>query len=313
MVSAYGDMANIRSAMNRGAFDFLVKPIDFKDFEVTITKTLKHVSDAKATARSVEENAILRMFVSGVVLDRLPRRAHAADMTASESVDVSVAFIDVCGFDGLLAAGTPESAMRALNANFEIIVPEVAARMGIVDRFLGDAVLAVFRGEDHAARALDASLSVRAQLARMAERAGEGSPYACGVSIGIDSGRVALGSLGSRALSRLDLTVIGPAVNAAARLESLAKRGQILISERLFAEVRGAFECEPLERVTLPGHEAPLTLFNIVKRIQVADPSPLSDAHTVQMEESSVRFAGPAEAERANAVQVARDGGQSRG
>ena len=311
MVSAYGDMANIRSAMNRGAFDFLMKPIDFKDFEVTITKTLKHVSDAKQTARSVEENAILRMFVSGVVLDRLPRRVHAGDMTASESVEVSVVFIDICGFDGFVATDTPEAVMRKLNANFEIIVPEVAARSGIVDRFLGDAVLAVFRGDDHAARALDASLSVRGQLARMAERAGADSPYACGVSIGIDSGRVALGSLGSRALSRLNLTVIGPAVNAAARLESTAKRGQILISERVFSEVRGAFECEPLDPMALPGHEGLANVFNIVKRIHVVDASPLSDARTVQMDESSVRFAGAGDVDRVAEIQAFRDGGSS--
>jgi class 3 adenylate cyclase len=304
-------MANIRSAMNRGAFDFLVKPIDFKDFEVTITKTLKHVHDARQTARSAEENAILRMFVSSAVLDRLPRRAHAGDVTASEAIDVSVVFIDVCGFDGLVAAGTPEAVLRTLNANFEIIVPEVAARNGVVDKFLGDAVLAVFRGEDHAERALDASLSVRDQLARMAARAGSDSPYACGVSIGIDSGRVALGSLGSRALSRLDLTVIGPAVNAAARLEAMATRGQILISERVFTAVRGAFECEPLDPVALPGHDAQVSVFNIVRRIQVVDPGPLSDARTVQMDESSVRFAGAADEGRIPDLQVARDGGSS--
>src|SRR5215470_7793266 len=53
IVSAYGDMANIRTAMNRGAFDFLTKPIDFQDFEITISKTLRHVEEAKqaATAR----------------------------------------------------------------------------------------------------------------------------------------------------------------------------------------------------------------------------------------------------------------------
>jgi serine/threonine protein kinase/class 3 adenylate cyclase len=309
MVSAYGDMTNIRSAMNRGAFDFLVKPIDFKDFEVTITKTLKHVTDAQHTARSLEENAILRMFVSGVVLDRLPRRAMAGDVTASESVDVSVVFIDICGIDRLLASGSPEAAMRTLNANFEIIVPEVAARNGIVDKFLGDAVLAVFRGDKHAERALDASLSVRSQLARMAERAGEDSPYACGVTIGIDSGRVAMGSLGSRALSRLDLTVIGAAVSAAARLEAIAERGQILISERVFDAVPGAFECEPQKPVTLPGHEGPAAVFNIVGRIQAAEPSQISEARTVQMDESSVRFAAPGDADRIHEIQAALDGG----
>ena len=125
------------------------------------------------------------------------------------------------------------------------------------------------------------------------------------------SGRVALGSLGSRALSRLDLTVIGPAVNAAARLESKAKRGQILVSERVFSSVRGAFECEPLEPMALPGHEGLVTVFNIVQRIQATDPSPLSDAHTVQMDESSVRFARAPEGDPINEIPAARDGASS--
>jgi eukaryotic-like serine/threonine-protein kinase len=311
MVSAYGDMTNIRSAMNRGAFDFLVKPIDFKDFEVTIVKTLKHVHEARRTAEAAQENKILRMFVSSAVLERLPTRGAAGDMTASEIVDASIMFIDICGFDSLVASGAPEAVLRQLNANFEIIVPEVAARGGGIDKFLGDAVMATFRGENHAERALDASLAVRAQLARMAERAGEGSPYAQGVTVGIDCGRVALGSLGSRALSRLDLTMIGPAVNAAARLEAMAKRGQILISERMFTAVRGAFQCEPLPPVALPGHAEPTPIFNILGRLQAEEPGPLTDARTVQMDESSVRFAGPMDAEPSREIPVASDGVKS--
>ncbi|MFS8070314.1 MAG: protein kinase domain-containing protein, partial [Byssovorax sp.] len=312
MVSAYGDMANIRSAMNRGAFDFLVKPIDFKDFEVTIVKTLKHVHEARRTAQSAEENKILRMFVSSAVLERLPARGSAGDVTASESVEASIVFIDICGFDGLIAAGTPEAVMRQLNANFEVIVPEVAARGGGIDKFLGDAVMATFRGANHAERALDTCLAVRAQLALMAERAGDGSPYACGVTMGIDSGRVALGSLGSRALSRLDLTMVGPAVNAAARLESMATRGQILISERVFTAVRGAFQCEPMAPVALPGHDQPAPIFNIVGRLQAEEPGPLTDARTVQMDESSVRLSGASLVELSREIQAAIDGAKGK-
>jgi class 3 adenylate cyclase len=249
------------------------------------------------------------MFVSGAVLARLPLRASVGDVTASETIDLSVAFIDVCGFDGLVAAGSPETVMRMLNANFEIIVPEVAARNGIVDKFMGDAVLAIFRGEHHAERALDACLSVRSQLARMAERAGSDSPFARGVTIGIDSGSVALGSVGSRALSRLDLTVIGPAVNAAARLEAMATRGQILISERVFTAVRGVFECEPLEPVALPGHDEPVVVFNIVRRIQLVDPGPRSDPRTVPMDGASARLAATSDGEVLRGVPTAIDGG----
>ena len=71
IVSAYSDMANIRTAMNRGAYDFLTKPLDFQDLEATLSKTLKHVAEARQMMRSIEENALLRMFVQSTVLERL--------------------------------------------------------------------------------------------------------------------------------------------------------------------------------------------------------------------------------------------------
>jgi len=63
IVSAYGDMENIRTAMNRGAFDFITKPIDFKDLTLTMDKTLKHAKQLKETLNAVRENNILKMYV----------------------------------------------------------------------------------------------------------------------------------------------------------------------------------------------------------------------------------------------------------
>ena len=63
MVSAYGDMENIRSAMNSGAFDFITKPVNFEDLEVTIEKTIKQVSQIKNTLKAIKENNILKMYV----------------------------------------------------------------------------------------------------------------------------------------------------------------------------------------------------------------------------------------------------------
>ena len=95
IVSAYGDMNNIRTAMNRGAFDFLVKPIDFKDLELTIEKTLKHVTELRTNARSSEENSVLRMFVSPSLVDRLRSASHFG---AIDTWQGTVVFIDVAGF-----------------------------------------------------------------------------------------------------------------------------------------------------------------------------------------------------------------------
>ncbi|MDQ6814417.1 MAG: response regulator, partial [Bacteroidota bacterium] len=63
MVSAYGDMENIRTAMNRGAFDFVCKPVNFQDLELTIEKTILHVAQIRETLKAIQENNILRMYV----------------------------------------------------------------------------------------------------------------------------------------------------------------------------------------------------------------------------------------------------------
>jgi serine/threonine protein kinase/class 3 adenylate cyclase len=285
VVSAYSDMSNIREAMNRGAFDFLVKPIDFKDLEVTIDKTVKHAREVRRTLRSSEENNLLRMFVNAGIIERLLPQLRGDDMSASESIDATVAFIDVYGFTPLTATEPPESALRTLNANFEIIVPEITSRGGVVDKFVGDAVMAVFRGEKHLERALDACVSARAALAAMAERAGPQSPYAHGVSIGIDSGSMVSGSIGSRVVSRLDYTVLGDVVNTAARLEALAGQGQIFVSQAIEQRIRSAFECDPIGSRVLPGKGEPMVVFNVVKKLPTENA--ITSAETVLMDGES--------------------------
>ncbi len=98
MVSAYGDMENIRMAMNRGAFDFVTKPINFEDLEVTMEKTIRHVLQLKETFKAIKENNILKMYVDENVLNFMGSREYEASLTDNETVEASVAFIDICGF-----------------------------------------------------------------------------------------------------------------------------------------------------------------------------------------------------------------------
>ncbi|AKT37165.1 protein kinase domain-containing protein [Chondromyces crocatus] len=255
MVSAYSDMANIRAAMNRGAHDFLVKPIDFKDLEATIENASERVREIRRSIRATEENGILRMFVNDGIVDRLLPVIRAADNLAGEHVQGTVAFIDLCGFQRHARSRSADAAIRLLNANFEIIVPEITARGGVVDKFIGDAVMALFHGKDHGRRAVEASLAARDELSRLAERSGKGSPYGCGVSIGVASGDLISGSIGSRAIGRLDYTVLGAVVARAARLSLQANPGQILIDEKLHAQVHETFICEDGGRVSSAGDD----------------------------------------------------------
>src|SRR5215217_2882562 len=98
IVSAYGDMSNIRTAMNRGAFDFLTKPIDFGDLEATITKTLRHVEARREAQRRLllaeRAHASLSRYFSPRLAERLIEDADAVDLTGQRR-DIAVLFTDV--------------------------------------------------------------------------------------------------------------------------------------------------------------------------------------------------------------------------
>ena len=96
MVSAYGDMDNIRSAMNKGAFDFVCKPVNFDDLQTTIDKTLKHVLEIKETLRAIKENNILKMYVDENVLKFMDRREFETSLSQNENIEATIVFIDIC-------------------------------------------------------------------------------------------------------------------------------------------------------------------------------------------------------------------------
>jgi class 3 adenylate cyclase/tRNA A-37 threonylcarbamoyl transferase component Bud32 len=266
IVSAYSDMNNIRVAMNRGAFDFLVKPFDFGDMENTLTKALRYVAETRQMLRSTEENQLLRMFVHGGILDRLLPLLRGPGVVFGEKAEATVAFLDIKDFTEVVRRELPEEALRRLNANFEVIVPELTRRGGVVDKYLGDAVMAVFRGPAHLGRALAACLAARQQLRTMAFRCGEQSPYAHGVCIGLDSGELISGSIGAQGMSRLDYTVIGDAANTAAHLVSQAGKDQILITDSLRQRLDASFVCVELGALNLPRHATPVRIHDVVSQ-----------------------------------------------
>src|SRR5262249_9208017 len=134
-------------------------------------------------------------------------------------------------FARVLSESPPADAARLLNALFEEIIPEIVARGGAVDKFVGDAVMAVFQGPGHAARAVEACVAARAHLEMMAPRTGEGSLYAHGPCAAASSGRVFYGSIGSQACGHLGYTVVGEAAAVARYLARGASPGEILIDE----------------------------------------------------------------------------------
>src|SRR4030095_8146967 len=264
IVSAYGDMDNIRTAMNRGAFDFLCKPINFEDLDLTVKKTIQHVAQLRKTLDAIKENNILRMYVDETVLNFMNTREYESSLMLSETVEATAAFIDICSFTTISENEPPDIVVKLLNKYFDVMVKEIIAQNGYIDKFIGDAVMAVFRGEFHLDRAIDACLAVRTAIEKLPALKDDGISFFPKVSIGINSGEMISGNIGSGNLKRLDYTVVGDAVNTAQRLQSLAEDGQILISESSYEKVKESFNCRKIGELELRHKKHPMTLYEVL-------------------------------------------------
>ncbi|GAB2464797.1 adenylate/guanylate cyclase domain-containing response regulator [Hymenobacter qilianensis] len=264
MVSAYGDMQNIRTAMNRGAFDFVCKPVDFNDLELTIEKTIAQVKQLRETLQAIQENNILKMYVDETVLNFMARPDFENKLLASESIEATVVFIDICGFTSLSEVLPPGDVVNMLNTYFDQMVREIIAHSGYIDKFMGDAVMAVFRGEYHLDRAIDAALSVRSLIAASPGTLPDGSAYQPQVSIGINTGEMVSGNIGSASLKRLDYTVIGDTVNVSQRLQGAAQPGQIIVTEATYNKIKESFQCQQVGEVSLKNKSKPIMTYEVV-------------------------------------------------
>jgi class 3 adenylate cyclase len=263
MVSAYGDMDNIRTAMNRGAFDFVCKPVNFDDLEVTIEKTLEHVNQVKHTLQAIKENNILRMYVDENVLNFMNTREFENSLLTNETLEASIVFIDICSFTSISETEPANTVVNLLNKYFDVMVGEILKQGGHIDKFIGDAIMAVFRGNYHLDRAVEACLAVRKQINDMPKQL-NGVGFHPMVSIGINSGEVISGNIGSASLKRLDYTVIGDVVNTAQRLQSAAGAGQIFIEENCYQKIRESFQCQKVGDKTLKNKAGATTVYEVM-------------------------------------------------
>jgi len=268
VISAYGDMGNIRTSMNRGAFDFITKPIDFEDLRVTMEKTLKYVQQIKQAYLSSRENSILKMYVNPSIVSNLKHSEEKGSqpdgMFLSKRIHGSVMFIDICGFTKLSEVQAPEHLSLLLNTYFDEVARVSLAFGGIIDKFIGDAAMIVFEGDNHLQRSVDAGLAVMERITEyVGKPLGDSAVYPH-VSIGLHCGDMVSGNFGSTAIRRLDYTVIGDTVNTASRLESIAGEGQFLITEDARSLLGNEYTTTEIGTFNLKNKILPVRVFQVM-------------------------------------------------
>ena len=267
IVSAYGDMANIRTAMNRGAFDFLTKPIDFADFETTVRKTIAHVAalkEARARAAAAERaHASLSRYFSPNLALSLAADAHVLKPGA-ERREIATLFTDIAGFTALAESLEPHALGELLSGYLEEMTEIAFAHEGTVAKIIGDAIHVLFGAPadqpDAASRAIRCALALDARAeATRAEWADRG--VALGATrIGVHAGPAIVGNFGGGRL--FDYTAYGDTINAAARLEAVNKQlGTRVCVSAAAAERMEGFCGRPVGDLVLRGRTAPMRAF----------------------------------------------------
>ena len=242
VISAFSDMSNIRLAMSCGAYDFLVKPMRLPELEEIIEKAARDVRERRKALRLVEENQTLRMFVDDAVIEKLLPLHRISAGFPTESFWATAAFIDISG-SHIAADGLDSGeAVELLNRSHDALLSIIEERGGMVARFHGDTVLALFRGEDRERDALLASMDICSDLSRLVPEMLGG----CEARIGVASGSIVTGSVGAPSRHRFEQAFFGDAIREARKLVSLAQPGQILVTEPLCDKAGPSFHWEAL-------------------------------------------------------------------
>ena len=233
--------------------------------------TIKGYALETAIARKREQKIrnIFQKYVPNEVIDMYFRNPES--MLVGENRVLAVLFSDIRGFTAISERMKPDEIVESLNAYFGLMVDSVVARDGIVDKYMGDCIMAFYgapvRHGDDALRAVLSAFDMLENLGRFnSEQQKKGRPR-FQVGIGINYGMVTVGNIGSE--KKMDYTVIGDMVNLASRLESLTKvyHEPLLFSGSVYRSVGKSLPCRRLDRVSVKGKSQSVDIFTARKAL----------------------------------------------
>ena len=246
-----------------------------------LTSSFAHMAEGLAEREKIKD--AFGKFVNKEIAERVLRDEIKL---GGERKEATIFFSDIRSFTSISENLQPEEVVEFLNEYMTRMIECVNKTHGVVDKFIGDAIMAVWgapvsRGND-TENAVNGALMMRKSLLEF--NVGRGGPHKPLIKIGsgINSGPVLAGQIGS--LERMEYTVIGDAVNLASRIEALNKPfgTDILISENAYQSVREIFRVEPMKKITVKGKAEPQQIYAVIGRFDNPDdPVSLREVRTL--------------------------------
>lgn len=215
-------------------------------------------------AEETKKRSNLQRYLSPTVVNDIINKKEDL-VLGGERIECSILFTDICGFTSLSERLEPEVIVKMLNEYFTEMTRIIFANQGTIDKFIGDAIMAVFGAPvftpKSAQNAVKAGVDMLAKLTELQKKwEAEGSP-SFKIRIGINTGVVVAGNLGS--IERMDYTVIGDNVNLASRLESNATPMTALISDTTYSKIKDIVVAEEKEPIKVKGKEKPIKTYEV--------------------------------------------------
>lgn len=244
-----------------GNFDYRIPEIRKDEIGDLVASFNRMASDLK---KKEILRGVLNRYVSRHVADEIFRDPERVKLGGHRR-EVTVFFADIRGFTSMSRKMEPEEIVDLLNRYFTVVTDMVFRFEGTIDKFIGDAVMSVFgspiRNLSHLEQGVKAAMAVKLAVERMNALRAERGETALEMGIGLDSGEVIVGNMGSSV--RMEYTAVGDPVNTASRLTDLARGGEILVSEFIYGRVAADVAAEEMRGVYLKGFDKPVTLYNI--------------------------------------------------
>ena len=236
VVTAYGDMENIRTAMNRGAFDFLTKPINMEDLRITLGQARQAVERDREADRV---RATITRYLSDTIAQAVLSDPDA--FSGGQKREVSVLMSDISGFSQLAERLDPQRVVELLNVYLTVMTDVIDAHDGAIDEFIGDAILTIFGAPiadaDHARKAVACAVAMQQNMTEVNRRLAERDLPPLEMTVAVNTGEVVVGTIGSE--KRAKYGVVGSPVNLTSRIQTLAAPGEALISDPTYQATGG--------------------------------------------------------------------------